>query len=462
MKIAIFGAGAVGSSVAAALSYEQNDIIIFDHNSDTLNKLLDRLDISAVCGDASDPAVLRDNEINDVDMILAVTDSDATNIVVCELAHAMFNTPTKIARLRNPEFIRNEYLCNPDGPLHIDTVISPEQLVTQHIMRLIEAPWALQVFDFAGGKVQLAAIRAYSEGALVGHEIQELRQHRPHIDTRVVVIYRGDQAIIPNGHTTIEVNDEVFFIAAREHIHEFIQELRRVDETIGRRVLLSGAGNIGKRLATALAASDFRVILMERDKQKANEAAELLGNAIVLEGDSTDKDLMESASIEHTEVYCAVTNNDEANILSAIMAKKLGARRTMALVNKPAYADILETTEIDVVISPELTTTSELLKHIRRGSMVAVHSLRRGAAEAIEAVARGEKETSKVVGRAVDHLKLPPGVTVGAILRDDEVIIAHHDTEIESEDHIILVVVDKNRKQIAQIEKQFEVAVTYV
>ncbi len=465
MRVAIFGAGTVGRNVARELSREGNDITLVDSDEEPLRRIRDRLDINTIHGNAADPSVLMDSGIDDVELVLAVTDRDDTNIVVCELISAILEyrdavQPTKIARLRNLEYLAHQQYFSRDH-ISIDRMISPEKLVTDQFLRLIEYPWATQFVEFANGRIQLAAIRALEGGALVGHEIRELRQHMPNVDTRVAAIYRDDAPIVPHADTVIQVNDKVFFIAAREHISEVISELRPVDESYGKRIVLVGAGNVGVRLAKELADRGYIVKLIEINRETAHRAAAELPDCLVLQGNAAEMEIMEQANIEHTEVYCAVTNHDEANILSSMMAKKLGAKRTMALINNTAYAELLETTQnnIDVVVSPNLVTISELLRYVRgRGRMEAIHSLHRGAAEAIEAIAR---KTSHVVGRTIDEIDLPHGTTVGAILRGDQVLIAHHDIEIQEDDHIVLFVLDKDRKQIAQVERLFAVDIGY-
>lgn len=459
-KIVIFGAGAVGSSVAEALSYEENDVTIIDRDESALNPKLQNLDIRVIHGDACDPQTLDEADIVDADLVLAVTDHDDTNILVCQLAYMLGSRPKVIARLRNPEFHRRKkdlfgHEAN-SKKIPIDSIISPEQLVTNQIMRLIGQPGALQIVEFADGKIQLAAIRADQGGKLVGHRIEELRRHLPNIDSRVAAIYREERPIIPKGETVIKPKDEVFFVAATEHISNIMTELRSVESSYGKRVMLVGAGNIGMQLAREMEHGEWRVKLIEFDRKRAESASLELSNTIVIHGNATDQDLMQRENIKTVEVFCSITNDDEVNILSAMMAKKLGAKRTMALINNSAYAALLENTGIDIVISPNLITVSALLRDIRKGDMVAVHSLRRGVAEAIETVVHGTKKDSKVAGRAIGELKLPEGTTLGAILRRDEVLIAHNNIVIEDEDHVILFVVDKGGKQIEQVQKLFE------
>lgn len=458
MKILILGAGQVGSSVAANLASEANDITLVDINTDVLHDLRDRLDIQTVTGEASHPDVLTHAGIADTDMLIAVTNSDETNMVACQVAHTLFHTPTKIARVRAPEYLRYTEMFSPDA-VPVDVLISPEQIISSHIERLIEYPGALQVLDFADGKVQLVGIKAYYGGPLVGHEIRTLKQHMPGIETRVAAIYRRGLAIVPEGDRVIEADDEVFFIAARKDIRSVMSEMRRLDKPF-KRIILAGGGNIGTRLAAALE-HNFQVKVIESSPSRARYLSRELDKAVVLLGDSADENLLMEENIDQMDVFCSVTNDDEANILSSMLAKRLGTRKVMSLINRPAYVDLMENQEnIDVAISPQQITIGALLAHVRRGDVVAVHSLRRGAAEAIEAIAHGDKNTSKVIGRRIDEIDLPDGTTIGAIVRGEQVLMAHHDSMIEPEDHLILFLLDK--KKFPAVEKLFQVGVTFM
>ncbi len=457
MKIIILGAGQVGTSVANNLASEANDITVVDTREDLLRSLQDRLDLSTIQGHAAHPEVLRRAGAEDADMIIAVTNSDEVNMVACQVAYSVFHTPTKIARVRSQGFLDYPELFTA-GAVPIDVRISPEQLVTEYIIRLIENPGALQVLDFAGGRVRLVGLRAYYGGPLVGHELRTLIDHLPDAEARVAAIYRQDRAIQPEGDTIIQADDEVFFVAAQEHIRHVMSELRRLDKPY-RRLIIAGGGNIGKRLARALE-RDYRVKIIEKDLRRSRMVAEALDRTIVLHGDAADEDLLLEENIENTDVFCAVTNDDEANILSAMLAKRMGAHKVMALINRPAYVDLVQHDAVDIAISPQQATIGTLLTHVRRGDVVKVHSLRKGAAEAIEAIAHGDRNSSKVVGRPIEDIKLPKGTSIGAVVRGDEVLIAHHDTVIESEDHVIMFLLDKRR--IPEVEKLFQVGVTFL
>jgi trk system potassium uptake protein TrkA len=455
MKIIILGAGEVGGNLAQNLTKEASDITVVDHDSERLRELQDRIDIRTVRGMGSHPDVLRQAGAEDADMLIAVTNSDEVNMVACQVAHSVFHTPTKIARIRSTTYFDYGIFRNEAMP--VDFLVNPEQIVTQDICRLIDNPGALQVMDFAEGQVQLVGIKAYYGGPLVDQELRYLRQHMPTVDTRVAAIFRKNRPIIPQGDTIIEADDEVFFIAAAEDIQAVMSEMRRTERP-NRRLIIAGGGHIGLGLARALEGR-YGVRIIERNRQRCYELSESLDRTIVLAGDASDRDLLLEENIEETDVFCAVTNDDEANIMSSMLAKSLGARKVITLINNPAYVDLIEGSNIDIAISPQQATLGSILTHIRRGDVVRVHSLRRGAAEAIEAIAHGDRRSSKVVGRRLEEIELPPGTTIGAIVRGDDVIIAHDDIVVEPDDHLILFLVDKSR--MAEVEKLFQAPFTF-
>jgi trk system potassium uptake protein TrkA len=457
MKIVILGAGQVGGSVAESLVSEQNDITVVDLEPQRLRTLQERLDLRTVIGSGSHPSVLTEAGIEDADLLVAVTQSDETNLVACRIAARMFNVPRRIARVRATDYLANERVLGEEG-FDVDLSICPEQVLTDYIVKLVEFPEALQVLDFAGGKVSLVAVRAYSGGPLVGHPLKDLRRHMPRIDTRIVAIFRGDHSIVPDGDTVIEAGDEVFCLAASEHIREVMRELRRMDRSV-KRVMIAGGGNIGLRLAMALE-DRYSVRVIEHNKRRCELLAARLGEALVLNGDTTDEELLEEENIAEMDLFVAVTNDDENNIMSSLLAKRMGARRVVALINRRSYVDLLQSGQIDIAISPAQATIGTLLAHVRRGDVVAVHSLRRGAAEALEAVVHGDRESCRLTDRRVDELDLPPGTTIGAVVRGDEVIMAHHDTVIRAEDHVIVFVADK--KNLPRVERMFQVGVRFM
>ncbi|MBT8112794.1 MAG: Trk system potassium transporter TrkA [Gammaproteobacteria bacterium] len=457
MKIIILGAGQVGGSLALSLANENNDITLVDTNAMVLQDIQDRADLRTIIGEASHPSVLSQAGAKDADMIIALTNSDETNMVACQVAYTLFHTPTKIARIRAVEYLTYSDLFVQEA-LPVDVLISPEHLISQYIQRLIEHPGSLQVLDFADGKVKLLAMRAELDGPLIGKRLQEILEAMPETEAKVIAIYRNNKAITLHSEGHIQADDEVFFLASSSNATSLTAQLRGTEKPY-KRVLLAGGGNIGLHLAKSLE-SKYQVKIIERSPERAGYLSEALNKTIVLQGDAADQDMLREENIENMDVFCALTNDDEANILSAMLAKRLGANKVMSLINRPSYVDLVESGMIDIAISPQQVTLGTLLTHVRKGDIVSVHSLRRGAAEAIEAVAHGDKKTSKVVGRSIEQINLPNGATIGAIARGEEVMMAEADINIESEDHVIIFLADKTG--VKDIERLFQVSATFI
>jgi trk system potassium uptake protein TrkA len=435
---------------------EANDITVVDTDNVKLQQLQDRLDLRTITGNAAHPSVLERAGINDADMLLAVTQSDEVNLVACKLAASLYNTPTRIARIRTADYRNREEVFNTDN-FCVDFSICPEQILTEYITKLIEFPEALQVLEFADGKVSLVAVRAFEGGPLVGQPLSFLRSHMPQVDTRVAAIFRQDRPIIPEGNTVVQADDEIFFIAATENIRSVLSEMRRMDKA-NKRVMIVGGGNIGWRLAKTLE-RDYQVKLIDHNKKSCEKLAGELTNTLVLNGDGTDEKLMQQENVGEVDVFCALTNDDENNIMSALLAKQGGARKVLALINRGAYVELVQGGKIDIALSPAHVTIGSLLAYVRRGDVEAVHSLRRGAAEALELVAHGEHNSSRIVGRRIEEIDLPKGATIGAVVRGEQVIMGHRDTLIESGDHVIVFVIDK--KMIRKVEKLFQVGIGF-
>lgn len=454
MKVLILGAGQVGRTAAQHLAREpDNEVTVVDSNEAVLRELQSRIDVRTVAGNASFPAVLEAAGIADTDMLVALTSSDEVNMVACEIAHALFKTPTKIARIRAPEYTTQSQLFT-EGALAVDVWISPEQLVTEYIERLILNPGALHVVDFADGRVRLVGMQARRGGLLVGQQLRTLRDHMPNADARIAAIYRGGRFIEPEGETVVEEGDEIFFVAARDNIQRMMNEITRAEGKV-RRLMIADGGNIGFRLARLLE-KQLQVKLIERDAERARRVSERLENTIVLAGDAQDEDLLIEENIDDTDVFAAVTNSEEANVLSAMLAKRLGARKVLALVNRPTYGELMENRSIDIAVSPQTVTIGSLLAHVRKGDVVRVHSLRRGSAEALETVVHGPADRSRVVGRTIEQIDMPNGAAIVALVRGERVLIAHHDTQIETEDHVIVFLSD--RRQVDAVQQLFQSA----
>ena len=445
MNIIILGAGQVGSSLAELLAHENHDVTVVDIDSLQLQRLQDRLDIRTICGHASHPDILAQTGLEEADMLIAATQNDETNIVACQLAHIMHKSGTKIARVRSKSYLDHPELFNNDlesNSVPIDVLISPESLVTDYILQLIEYPGSLQVIDFSDGKVRLVAVRADIDGLLVNKEIRSLKEHLPdEIKTRIVAIYRRNAIVMPTADTIIKAGDEVFFLAEPQHISTIVSELRRRRDKPSRNIMIAGGGNIGFSLAQALE-DDHQVKLIDRNIQQARKSAETLDHTIIIHGDVADKDLLLEENVDEIDLFIAVTNSDEANIISGMLAKKLGVKRVISLVNNQSYVELIQRNSIDIAISADSITTSNLLHYMRLGDTVKAVALRRGAAEAMEVIAHGSENSSAIIGKTIGEIPWPKDVTIGCIIREDEVIIAHQTLEIEAEDHVILFLSD--------------------
>lgn len=465
MNILIIGAGRVGESVAESLASERNDITVVDTDPQRLALLQDRLDLRGVAGNGVQPSVLREAGAQDCDLLIACAPLDETNLVICKVAHDVFNVPTTIARMRSPEFTTDSPLLSKDGGFAVDQVICPEESVTAYVRKLIEYPEALQVLEFAGGLVSLIAVRAVAGGPLVKHSLAEIPKLMPKADMRIVAIYRGTERLVADGNTRIEAGDEVFVLAATTQIRSVLGALRSMDRPV-RRVMIAGGGKVGLRLARELQDA-MQIKLIETNRTRCEYlSAQLNSGVLILNGDSTDEALMEEENVREMDIFVALTSDDEDNIMGCLLAKRLGARRVLALINRRAYADLVQGTQIDIAISPSQTVIGELLAHVRRGDVEAVHSLRRGAAEALEVVARGDARSSKVVGRRVEEIPLPRGVQIGALVRglhtegaQPEVVIVHHDTVIERDDHVIVFL--PRKRMVRDVERLFQVSAVF-
>ncbi|MEY4979529.1 MAG: Trk system potassium transporter TrkA [Pseudomonadota bacterium] len=461
MNIIILGAGRVGESVAESLVSEQNDITVIDQDPQRLRLLEDRLDLRGVVGNGIQPSVLREAGAQDADMLIACAAADESNLVVCKVAHDVFNVPSTIARLRSPEFVEGDELLGKNG-FAVDHVICPEESVTRYIHQLISYPEALQVLEFADGRASLIAVRAAHGGALVGHTIGEFRDRFPHAEMRVVALYRLDTEMEATKDTRILAGDEVFVLADTAKIRYVLGAIHNIDKPV-QRVMIAGGGKVGLRLARSLV-GQCEVKLIEQDKKRCEYlASQLPSSMLILHGDGADEDLLLEENVGQMDLFLALTSDDEDNIMSSMLAKRLGAGRVMALINRRAYADMMQGSTIDIAISPAQTVIGELLTHLRRGDVAAVHSLRRGAAEALEGIARGDAKTSRLVGRKVEDIKLPKGTRIGAIVRGEgrtsQVLMPHHDTVIETDDHIIIFI--PNKRLVREVEKLFLVSATF-
>ncbi len=453
MKILILGAGQVGATLAKYLSEDNdNDITIIDKEEINLLDLQRHLDIKTVCGFASYPNILEEADIRNMDMVIAVTRSDEGNMLACQMAHTLYQVDKKIARVRTAEYLHRKELFSNDA-IPIDFIITPEGLVTNYIKRVVEEPGAEQVFEFENGLVQLVETKAYAGTPIVGHSIKELPKHLPNIDMRIVSLYRNGQAIPAYGDTVIKDGDRVYFVTKKESVSKVLKEFRRLDKAY-RNIIIAGGGRIGLNLAKHLE-KNHRVRIIEQSKERVKELADELEDVLVLRGNASDEELLLEEGIENTDLFLALTDSDEINVIVSILAKRLGAHKTIALVKRNVYEDLAEQSDdVDMVISPDQITTSGILAHIRKGDTMMVHSLRQGKSEAIELIVHGDKDHSDVVGRSIGEINLPDGVVVGSIVRNNKVIMGSRVLIIEEGDHVLLVLTDVNK--IHEVEKLFE------
>jgi trk system potassium uptake protein TrkA len=447
VNIVILGAGRVGESVAESLASERNDITVVDTDPARLRLLQDRLDLRGVAGNGIQPSVLQEAGIADADLFIACAPMDETNLVACKVAHDRFGVPTTIARLRSPEFEDGTPLMDKAGGFAVDRVICPEESVTRYIGQLVEHPEALQVLEFAHGLVSLTAVRAVAGGPLVRHSLAEIPALVPEAEMRIVAIYRQDQALTElDGRTRIEPGDEVFVLAATRHIATVLGALRERDRPV-RRLMIAGGGKVGLRLARQMH-EQVQIKIIETNRARCDYlAGQLPAQVLVLHGDSTDEELMAEENVQDMDLFVALTSDDEDNILACLLAKRMGAKRVLALINRRAYAELVQGTQIDIAISPSQAVIGELLAHVRRGDMA---------------------------GRRIDEIGLPAGAQVGAIVRGlhrpdgseagaeaaPRVLIAHHDTVIEPHDHVIFFV--PNKRMVREVEKLFQVSATFL
>lgn len=451
MKILILGAGVMGSSVAEALANEENDIVVIDFKPLLLEALKERFDIATVTGNAAHPSVLEQAGVHNTDMVIAVTDSDETNMLACMIINTLYNRPKTIARVRAIDYLKHPHMFSPSG-IPVDHVISPEQMVMESIRNLIEFPGVMHISSFAGGLVRLFSVKVLSHGFLTGKKIKDIRERLADGKIRIVAIFRQGNPLAVNGDAIIESGDEVFIVAPREEIRKVLKALNKLEAPL-KRIMIAGGGHIGKRLALALE-NNYQIKIIEKDLHRAKKIANELPKTVVLNGDCTDETLLLDESVDSADMFCAITDNDGVNIISASLAKSLGARKTICLLNHMSYSKLLPGSGIDVSVFPNQETLGSILKYVRRGDVAQVRSLCGGTAEAIEAIAHHNNGDDSVVGKRVDAIHFPAGIVMGALIRNNRVIPIHHDTIFEENDHVVMFAMDK--KLISNIEKLFQ------
>lgn len=460
MKILILGSGQVGSMVAQNLAAMPNhDVTIIDTDENALKNIGSRLDVQTLVGNGASPSVLAAAGAADTDMMLALTRQDETNLVACKIAADLFNIPNRIARVRQTDYLEyggdDEDVPDVLEALGITDSISPEQLVTERLAGLLSYTSALQVLRFADDKARMVILEASRGGLLLDKPIADINSHLPEgVDCQICVIYRNNRMIVPTAETVIIEGDEVCFLADSRYVKTIMRELRPLEQRT-RRVMIAGGGNIGYRLAKQLE-NQYDIKIIELNEKRAEWLAENLDNALVLCASATDENLLNHEYIDEIDVFLALTNDDENNIMASLLAKNLGAKRVITIINRSRYVDLLEGNQIDIVVSPHLVTIGSILAHIRQGDVVAVHPLRRGSAEAIEVVVHGTKDTSALVGRRVSDIKWPQGCHIAALVRGSEVVMGHKENvKMQEGDHLIFFV--SRRRVVNELEKLIKV-----
>ncbi|HJN25660.1 MAG TPA: Trk system potassium transporter TrkA [Rhodospirillales bacterium] len=457
MKIIVCGAGQVGSSIARQLSMEHNDVTVVDQSSKLVSQISDTIDVQGVVGHASRPDVLERAGVEDADMIIAVTYADEVNMVACQVAHSLFDVPTKIARVRNQSYLQPMWsnLFSRDH-MPIDVIISPEIEVAHAVIRRLQVPGAFEMIPMADDKVRLLGVRCGEDCPLVHTPLRQLTQLFPDLNIVIVGLMRENQPIVPTGNDQMLPGDEVFFVVDTEHLPRAMAAFGH-EESEARRLLIFGAGNIGLFLAQQLEEKYpwVNAKVIENDLARAEEVAGKLENTIVLNGDVLDPEILEEANAAAAETVVAVTNDDETNILVSLLAKRHGTKRAITLINKNTYEPLIAPLGIDVVVSPRNITVSTILQHVRRGRIHSVHTLREGFGELIEAEAL---ETSPLVNTPLKEVNLPAGVLLGAIVRGNEIITPRGNTVVLVGDRIVLfAAADK----VSKVEKMFSVQLEY-
>ena len=449
MKIVILGAGQVGTSFAEHFAKENNDITVVDHDINQLNPLNEHLDIRTVVGFASHPNILQLAGASEADLLIAVTGQDETNMVACQIAHHVFRVPKKVARVRSIQYSAHTSLFT-ENKLAIDILISPGNLVKEEIKQSIIHPDTEHVLDFADGALELVTLRTKIGGLLLQKSLSEIPSINPHDPCKVVAIYREREPIDLSGGTYVHPGDEVYFLSKPQGTDANIALFHPVSPKPSR-IIIAGGGNIGTSLAASLE-KNFHVKIIEHNLSNVEKLSNTLTKAIVLKGSAVDQSLLIHENIMNTDIFCAVTNNDESNIISCLLAKNLGVKKTIALISHEYYYDIVHS-HIDVIISPQATTISSILSHIRRGDVAKVHSLKLGDAEAIEIVAHGSKANSFAISKPIAKLKLPKGTRFGAMIRGNEIYMHDDNVEIQEGDHLIFFLQDKTA--LSKLESLF-------
>jgi trk system potassium uptake protein TrkA len=439
MNIIILGAGQVGSAIASQLSLDnKNNITIIDTNQENLDNASKYIDINTILGNASHPTILERAGIESADMVIAVTQSDESNMLACQMAHTLYGVKKKIARIRTSEYLHKEELFT-ETAIPIDFVITPEILITNYIERVIEEPGAAQIFEFEDGLIQLVETRVFANSNIANSPITDLKKHLPDTKFRVVSINRKCEEIPTHGDTVIRNGDKVFFVTEKGSVTKVLKEFRRLDRKY-KNIIIAGGGRIGLNLAKILEKT-HNIRIIEKNRHRARQIEEQLNNTLVLNGNSSDEKLLLDEGITSADLFISLTNSDEINVIVAILAKKLGAHKTIALVKRDIYEGLANNAaEIDMVISPDQVTSGGILSHIRKGNTMMVHSMHQNKSEAIEVIV--DRSAKEIVDKSIKNIHLPEGVEIGSVVRNNKLIMPTGDVIIRNGDHILFIITD--------------------
>ena len=448
MKVIILGAGKVGESLARNLSQDGYDISIVDLNKNKVDELQDRLDIAAIIGHAAHPSTFKKAGADKETILLAVTNNDEVNIAACQIAKNKFSVKKTICRFKDSTYLD---CLDSFGESIIDIPISPENEVTSHLKELIDHPGAEQIEEFADGKVKLVSVKVKKTGRLVDKALRTIEDDMPGVDSYIPTIYRKGKPFIPNGDTIVKEGDEVYFVTASENVDAVVNEMRLEQEAYSR-IMIIGGGKIGFNLAKQLEDS-YKVKIIEPNEERCEEISRSLEKTIVLRGKGADQELLKSENISQVDVFCSLTNDDEANIMASLLAKKLGATKTMVILNNPSYVNILPGF-VDSCIAPHRLTVSSVLQHLRESDVAQDVILKmHSGAEAIEGIVHANEYTSDYFGKPIKNLPMPEEASIGAIVRKGVVVMPSSSIELCIEDHLIIFL--SNKEKVKEVEKLF-------
>ena len=457
MKVIICGAGQVGYGIAERLSQEDNDVSVIDTSASLVSHITETLDVRGYVGHGAHPDVLAKAGADQADMLIAVTLYDEINMTACQVAHSLFNVPTKIARIRSRNYLRPEYsdLFSRDN-LPIDVTISPEIEVGKMVLRRISFPGATDIVRFADDNIAMLAIECMEDCPVVDTPLHQLSELFPDLMATVAAIYRNGKLMVTRSEDHLLVGDLAYVICQRDHARRTLG-LFGHEEQEAARIVIAGGGNIGHYVARTIEEMQpkTRIKIIESDRERAISVSDQLRESIVLHGSALDQHILQQADIQDADLMITLTNNDQTNILSAAMAKRLGCKSGMALINSPSFHDLAASIGIDAYINPRAVTISRVLQHVRKGRILAVYAVQKGTAEVIEAEAL---ETSPLVGRPFRDLELPAGLRIGAIYRDKTVIRPNGDTKIKAKDRVVIFA---TAAAVRHVEQMFRVSIQY-